>query len=119
LGGTCNGRCCCILWPVCLFYGNLVYFVKIWYFMVIWYVLPRVGMLYHEKFCNPDQKLICSNLSSFISVHLPRLQNAPKSKMFVQKHRKNSRRLSFLAGICPKLLAENLCESFFGRNGVL
>jgi hypothetical protein len=34
LGGSCNIRCCYILWPFGLFYGHLVYFIAIWYILL-------------------------------------------------------------------------------------
>jgi preprotein translocase subunit SecY len=38
-----------ILQPLEIFYGHLVYFV------VIWYIFPFFGILYQEKFGNPDR----------------------------------------------------------------
>jgi hypothetical protein len=52
-GGSCNGKCWYILWPVGLFYGHMDYFRAIWfillpfglfychlvYFVAIWYIL--------------------------------------------------------------------------------
>jgi hypothetical protein len=47
-GGSRNGRCWYILWPIGLFYVHLVYSVSIWYmlwlfgiFFPFWYVVPR------------------------------------------------------------------------------
>jgi hypothetical protein len=38
-GGSCDGRCWCILWPFGLFDGHLAIFYGILeYFMVIWYI---------------------------------------------------------------------------------
>jgi hypothetical protein len=66
-GGSCHGRCWCIVWPFGQFYCCLVYFVAIWYmlwpfgiccghlvyWMVIWYMFFRFGMLHQEKSGSP------------------------------------------------------------------
>jgi hypothetical protein len=39
-GRSCNGRCYYILWPLDIFYGQLVNFMTIWYVhcVVLWYI---------------------------------------------------------------------------------
>jgi hypothetical protein len=41
IGGSCNGGCWYIPWPLCLFYNYFVYFVAIWYIFTFWYVVSR------------------------------------------------------------------------------
>jgi hypothetical protein len=50
-GGSCNGKCWCILLPFCQFYGPLVYFKPIWYFS------PRLGIFYPVLVYNIQKNL--------------------------------------------------------------
>jgi hypothetical protein len=55
-GGSCNGRCWYILWPLGIFYRNLVYICILWPFGILndyLVIFPRFGILYKAKSGNP------------------------------------------------------------------